>query len=273
MTIILGLSGKKKSGKNTCFNWLLGNHMLGLGLVEYIKMNEFGQLVVPAEIDGQIQDGVFDPDNPEAANFLNENVWPFIKQYSFATSLKQFCMTVFSLTCEQCYGSNDQKNSYTQLQWENMPVPRSIAEDSDGTFKQFVNNKFGLMTAREVLQYFGTEICRQILDNCWVNALIRTIQQEQSQFAVITDVRFPNEVEGIQKAVGKVIRFTRAPVSDEHESEKALDGYTGFDAVIDNADMNIPEQNDAVTKLLIEWGYAKQYVAGKIPLSDYTIRN
>lgn len=272
MTLILGLSGKKQSGKNTCLNWIMANYLVGLELVEWARVGEKGELLVPAQMENGVETAILDIENPAAAPYLDEYVWPFVKNYSFATPLKNFCMDVFGLTYEQVYGNNEQKNTPTTLRWEDMPgivTPRAASEvlcemSGNGSVPELISDclpltvhESGQMTAREVLQYFGTNICRQMYGDCWVDATIRKIQKEQSQFAIIVDVRFPNEVKGIQAAGGKVLRFTRAPFAgqDEHESETALDDYTGFDAVIDNADMNITEQNMAVTQQLIEWGY------------------
>lgn len=243
MSLILGLSGKKCSGKNTSFNWMLGQQMVGLGLVDWARINNKGQLVVPAVVNNDIVDGILDAENPKTQEYLAKVVWPFLRPYSFATPLKQFCMEVFGLTYEQCYGSNTNKETLTQLRWVDMP---DFHMDNDPP----------QMTARAVMQYFGTNVCRRMLDNCWVDATIRRIQKDKPQLAVITDVRFPNEVEGIQKAGGKVVRFLRAPFAvDEHPSEIALDNYEGFDAVLDNREMSIPEQNAAMNTIMVGWGY------------------
>lgn len=266
MTLILGLSGRKQSGKNTCLNWIMANYVVGLGLADWARLNDKGQLLVPAETEEGVQTAILDVEHPAAAPYLAEYVWPFVKQYSFATPLKSFCMQVFGLTYEQAHGTNEQKDTPTSLRWEDMPVsPRDVNDwlsrvrvDSSAP----VPLKTGAMTGREVLQYFGTQIGRQMWDNCWVDATIRKIHMQQPQLAIITDVRFPNEVKGIQDAGGKVLRFTRAPFKDqdEHASETALDGYEGFDAIIDNADMSIPEQNCVVTQQLLDWQYVEWQV-------------
>jgi len=261
MTMILGLSGRKQSGKNTCLNYIVANTLVGLYLVDWAKVNEKGQLVVPTDNDEEGNIGILDVEHPATAAYLHEFVWPFVKNYSFATPLKNFCIRVFGLSYEQAYGSNADKDSPTALRWEDMPLPPRMVDEwlknTQHDQRYLPLKRGGPMTAREVLQYFGTNICRQMLGNCWVDATIRKIQDEGSQFAIVTDVRFPNEVEGIQKAGGKVLRFTRGPFAgkDEHESERALDGFTGFDAILDNAEMSIPEQNDAVAKQLMDWGY------------------
>ena len=74
--------------------------------------------------------------------------------------------------------------------------------------------------------------------------------------AIVCDVRFPNEVEAIQKAGGKVLRLLRDVYEgqDQHSSETALDDYPleKFDWVLDNKELTVAEQNDAVFQLLKE---------------------
>ena len=43
MTKILGLSGRKSSGKNTIANWIIGQQMCAVNMVTWIKINEKGQ--------------------------------------------------------------------------------------------------------------------------------------------------------------------------------------------------------------------------------------
>jgi hypothetical protein len=51
---------------------------------------------------------------------------------------------------------------------------------------------------------------------------------------IISDVRFRDEAQAIKDRGGIVIKVNRDVSHDEHKSEKALDGYTGWDYVIDN---------------------------------------
>ena len=64
------------------------------------------------------------------------------------------------------------------------------------------------------------------------------IQKEQSELAIIADVRFPNEAKAIEDAGGKVVRLTRRVREDNHSSEVALDDYA-FTHYIDNKDTSI----------------------------------
>jgi hypothetical protein len=239
---VLGFSGKKQSGKNTAANCIVSACMQGVGYD--CRIDETGRLMVYSDdIGGH---GYLDMNSrrPEIMDFLNEEVWGMVKLYSFADPLKYFLIQVFGLTEEQCYGNDEQKNSFTELEWENMPTN---------------TKKKGRMTAREVMQYFGTDICRRMLSNVWVDATLRQIRYERPAIAIITDIRFPNEVEGTQEAGGRVGRFTRAPFAgqDEHESETALDDYPTekFDAIWDNTELTIAEQAEIIQNTMLEWGW------------------
>tara|TARA_B100000749_G_C18440388_1_gene471918 strand:+ start:101 stop:457 length:357 start_codon:yes stop_codon:yes gene_type:complete len=110
------------------------------------------------------------------------------------------------------------------------------------------------MTAREFLQFFGTDICRKIKPNVWTSSCISRIKMSQTEFAIVPDCRFPNEVEAIKEAGGKVIRLTRSPYSDPHTSENALtNDYEGFDCVIDNKNLDMHESNIAMLNTLKNW--------------------
>ena len=115
------------------------------------------------------------------------------------------------------------------------------------------DESLGAMTAREFLQYFGTDICRHIKPDIWVESCINRMLESGTELAIVPDVRFPNEAEAIKKAGGKVIRLTRSPHEDLHESETALNDYNEFDHIIDNATLTVDETNKSLMGLLREW--------------------
>lgn len=245
MTKILGISGKKQSGKTSCGNFLMGCAMLSNDLVEYAEINKDGELVVPFESEGgEHKPCVFPATtyHPAMVSYMSENIWKDVKIYNFADPLKATCMNILGLTYNQCYGTNEEKNSPT-----NIDLPNALAEKK-------VNRK---MTAREVMQYVGTDFFRRIYPNVWVDSTIRRINVDNPKLAVIVDCRFENEVEGLREAGGKVIRLTRNPFEgeDQHPSETALDGYEDFDCVIDNSNMSVEEQNIKIYNQLFEWGF------------------
>ena len=119
-----------------------------------------------------------------------------------------------------------------------------------------VVNKSGFMTAREFLQYFGTDVCRRIRPDIWTSSCLKRILSSGTDFAIVPDVRFPNEVEAIQKAGGKVIRLTRKPFQDSHSSETSLNSKDEmFDHVLDNSEKDLHETNLALMEVLKDWGW------------------
>lgn len=153
--------------------------------------------------------------------------------YNFADPLKKMCIEIFGLTQDQCYGTDDQKNEYVDCKWP----------DSGK-----------IMSAREVMQYIGTNVFRKMQHNVWAGATIRKIQDENLPLALIADCRFPNEVEAVKNAGGLVIKLNRNLYNSSHESETALDedryDQSNFDFVIDNKDLSIEDKNELIYSFL-----------------------
>ena len=248
MTNIIGFSGAKQSGKTTCATFLHGYQLRFNDVFSKFLMDEEGNLLVNAiQIDenGQEVEGLGMLDiNRQDEEFLEyslRNIWPYARSFSFADPLKSIAVQLFGLKEEQCFGSDEDKNTPVNIKWEDIPI------DTDNS---------GFMTAREFLQYFGTDLCRKIKPDIWTSACIQRILTSGTQLAIVPDVRFPNEVEEIQKAGGKVVRLTRKPFEDSHPSETSLDSQEHiFDHVIDNKDMDINETNMALMNTMKEWGW------------------
>lgn len=168
------------------------------------------------------------------AKYFNGNVEPLnsAKIYNFADTLKNdICMNILGLSYSQCYGEDIDKNTLTDIVWDN---------------KQ--------LTAREVMQIVGTDIFRKMKNDVWAQATLNRINKESPKLAIIADCRFPNEVEAIKKANGIVIKLTRNLYNSQHSSETALDenhySVSNFDLVINNQILSIQEQNHTVLKFL-----------------------
>lgn len=87
---------------------------------------------------------------------------------------------------------------------------------------------------REYLQRLGTECGRNgLYENVWIDATFREVQHDPH--VVITDVRFPNEVQAIHNRGGMVIKIIKEGVgpANNHPSETALDDWKP-DALITN---------------------------------------
>ena len=157
-----------------------------------------------------------------AAGILSES--GFIEQ-SFAAELKNqlFVFTKYVL------GSPDITYDHFQKQ-ELKNIPISIPYVEKG------------ITPRYIMQVYGTEVMRTLFnDNYWVDTVIGKIKESNSEFHVVSDCRFPNEIDRIKEKFSflsdKVfsVRIIRGENSlDTHPSETALDNYTKWDFMIMN---------------------------------------
>jgi hypothetical protein len=78
------------------------------------------------------------------------------------------------------------------------------------------------LTPRWVLQYWGTEVCRQgFHDDIWI-ASVENKMRKTTDNIVISDVRFPNEIKAIHNAGGKVIRVKRGPEPDWYDAAVSM---------------------------------------------------
>lgn len=134
---------------------------------------------------------------------------------AFATQLKMMCKMHFGLSDYQLWG--DEKE-----------IPDERFDKDECTY----------WTAREIMQELGS-FYRRIKNDYWVEALDNEIKKHTYDNVIITDTRHINECEYIKKNNGLLIRITRNEVGQihgmDHESETALDDYTGFDIEIDNS--------------------------------------
>lgn len=159
-----------------------------------------------------------------------------VKIYNFADPLKQdICMNILGLTYDQCYGDDEAKNAITDIVWENKNL-----------------------TAREIMQFVGTDIFREMKTDVWASATIKKITNESPDVAIIADCRFPNEVDAIKKANGVVIKLTRNPFNSDHISETALDPTNydprNFDTILTNHLLSVPHQNEVIYRFLKKKG-------------------
>jgi hypothetical protein len=141
-------------------------------------------------------------------------------------------------------------------------VPVEMFEDQE--FKKLNMNPEWGMTYREFLQKLGTEAMRDGLHtNVWVNALFADYKESPQNVLgnegykledvypnwIITDMRFPNEMEAVELREGVTIKVVRPGTAvGTHPSETALDDAK-FDYEIIN-DAGIPELIEKVREIL-----------------------
>ena len=225
--LILGVSGKKQSGKSTTGNFIYSLYMLSASISEEVYINGYGQIVVSDLLGDRNYAGVFDPTNKDEKDYVKSKVFgkldPIVRIYNFADPLKQLCVDILGLERHQCYGTDEEKNEKVDCFWNDKQC-----------------------TGREVMQIVGTDWFRTMQPNVWAGASIRRIQKDKPNLAIITDCRFPNEVQAIKNAGGKVLRLSRNPHNSDHISETILDennyNWNNFDYVIDNSSMDLIEQ-------------------------------
>jgi hypothetical protein len=188
------------------------------------------------------------------------------RDFSFAGPLKKMCVEILGLTHDQAYGTDEQKNTPVEhLLWENFPVEECRRVFRPGT-KYVDRLKTGPMTAREVMQYWGTNVFRAAYEEVWTSASIREIKEWFDRcsgacmpIAVLPDVRFPNEVRAIRDAGGYVLRLTRNVFGDDaHDSETKLDAdrydWSNFDLVYDNSAQTVDQQMEGLKPWLQKIG-------------------
>lgn len=230
---IVGISGRKQAGKNTVANYINGVVLTEKGMISDFFVEQDGSLAVSTKDNsGQVGYGIFDVTrkDPVFIEYAEKELWPYIKVYHFADPLKDLAINLFGLDSKLVYGSNDDKNQKTPFKWSDLPGVNSSEEN---------------LTIREFLEYFGTSIIRKIKSDAWAEYTIRKILSDNSEIAIIPDVRFPNEVEAIKNAGGKVIRLTRDIFNSDFEAESALDAenynWSNFDLVIDNSNLDLEQ--------------------------------
>ena len=73
------------------------------------------------------------------------------------------------------------------------------------------------LTPRWVLQYWGTEVCRKSFhDDIWIASLENKLRNSKDNI-VISDCRFPNEIEAIKKANGVIVWVQRGALPEWYD--------------------------------------------------------
>ena len=81
------------------------------------------------------------------------------------------------------------------------------------------------LTPRWVLQYWGTEVCRKSFhDDIWIASLENKLRNSKDD-VVISDCRFPNEIQSIKNAGGMIIWVKRGNLPDWYDT--AIDANNG----------------------------------------------
>jgi hypothetical protein len=244
--VTIVLSGKKQSGKSTTCMYIAARFINQQTKSDIYSVNEKGELLykgMPYHTQTAVNDIIAEYD---------------VKVYSFADPLKRFCIDVLGAPEEGCYGTDEQKNAPIEhLMWENLPLGLRPGEGDfldvsfGGGHTVYEKYKCGNLSGRELMQTFGTNICRSLYYDCWARGTFNSIP-----LALICDGRFPNEINMGNTLKAKTVRLLRAPhVNDQHPSETALDDFPldQYSYVLDNREMSLEEHCQVMDSTIDEW--------------------
>lgn len=120
-------------------------------------------------------------------------------------------------------------------------------EQINGDLKEVEDKRWGA-SPRRLLQVIGTELFRDGLGKhfphlkgqMWVlttkNIILKKLKENPETNLVVTDCRFPNEVDMIRELSGKVIKVVRPGYAetDLHSSELSIRNMNDYDKLITN---------------------------------------
>lgn len=112
--------------------------------------------------------------------------------------------------------------------------PRDICNfDLDEVDKALFN--LSAISIRDLLQKFGTNICRKLIDpDIWLKINKKRIEELTGDI-VICDLRFPNERQMVRDIGGTLIKVKRPIINnDSHESENQIGDDSEYDIIINN---------------------------------------
>jgi len=141
------------------------------------------------------------------------------RRESFANTLKDACAAVFGWDRTLLEGRTKEAREWREQ------VDPWWAERLD----------MPTLTPRWVLQYWGTEVCRKgFHDDIWIASLENKIRNSKDH-VVISDCRFPNEIQSIRNAGGKIIWVQRGALPDWYET--AVEANKGSNIAINDLKM------------------------------------
>jgi hypothetical protein len=178
-----------------------------------------------------------------------------VSQDLFAKTLKNDCKEDFKPLTRDI---NENLVKIKSMVQEHQKYLVSIYPRHEKFYKEPFDNLYGLINdlltteknfyedkniiTRNLLQIYGTDIFRKRVDNnYWVKLLIDRVKKSEEDVTIVTDVRFPNEIELLNDdpdlytiAIRIERDIDRKEKTNQHDSETALDDYKLFDYIVEN---------------------------------------
>jgi len=114
---------------------------------------------------------------------------------------------------------------------------------------------FPHLTPRWVLQYWGTEVCRaEFHDDIWISSVENRLRHSAGNI-VLSDCRFPNEIEAIRSQGGKIIWVQRGELPSWYDTAlRANRGQLTAQVELCELEIHASETSWVGTKFDIELG-------------------
>lgn len=158
-----------------------------------------------------------------------------IRRYSFASELKKE-VNQAALACGGMEHLFVQPQEYVQENGNFLELPEWVVFDPNPPMD---DPECPLGKQRLLLQWYGGEFRRSCNASYWIARVAARIAEEKPECALLSDVRYPNEVQFCQK-YGEAIKVDRPGLpslhgaAGVHASELALASFQGWDDVIVN---------------------------------------
>lgn len=203
---IIGIAGKKHSGKSTVSKFFVDNHKFTeIALADPLKkmLSDLFSIDIKYFYDEKLKDGQL-PDR-------------VVIDYSHLDKLRQIVKD---------WGFQIGEDEKQAIQF------REAIEEYNGD---------EVRTARELMQIFGTDILRTFVrDDIWI-VLLFSRMKELSGNIVVSDVRLKNEREALKAAGAQLMLIKRPAVNstDNHSSEHDFGKDSEYNVVINNDDISL----------------------------------
>lgn len=149
------------------------------------------------------------------ADFI-KTVDPSVTQFGFSFVMKEMCARIFGigLSSLHCPVAKEARLAIPIVMDDF--IPKMHLETG------LHIERLGLVahSRRELMQFFGTEYVRSVRPNYWICKFLEKLDTLSGTF-VITDGRFPNELELVKGRGGKLVFLARESKIDEVDSPSA----------------------------------------------------
>jgi len=214
---------------------------------------------------------------------ISNNVQSGWQIKKFAGKLKTIASLLTGVPVEK-FEDQEFKKQYMSEEWNSfvsVNFPEMTGEEVKDSESILVETTYKRMTYRTFLQKLGTEAMRDGLHtNVWVNALFADYKgfvKEWDEFGndllveypkwIVTDMRFPNEMEAIEERGGITIRVNRTFVTSTMPDGQKISVERGIltgedhlqlenphpsETALDDAEFHYTIENDGTLEELIE---------------------